>query len=32
MTASYHEGRKCRQLSDFFIVDEESDDYVEIPA
>jgi hypothetical protein len=32
MTVKYHEGRKNRQLGDFFIVDEESDDYVEISA
>ena len=32
MTVKYHEGRRNRQLGDFFIVDEDSDDYVEIPA
>lgn len=32
MTVKYHEGRRNRQLGDFFIVDEESDDYIDVPA
>ena len=28
MAVNYHEGRKNKQLGDFFIVDEESDDYI----